>query len=977
MRTQAGFRNRGWLSVAAGVALAAGMMAGTAGAAGFTWDSDGTFANGNQDGAGTWSAANANWNNGAADVVWPNSAGNDDAATFGAGSGAAGTVTVSGSVNVNAVSFNAPGSGNYTIGGTTLTLNGTTPTITVASGLSPTINTALAGSSGFAKNGTGTLTLQQNSTFTGALILNAGTLMTGNFSNPANALGLGTLTINGGTLDLQPPNYSVSVTFGRNTTVAGNAAIVLRGTSVGSTFGTLGIGSQSLDIRGAGSGTTLTFGSTTLSGTPSFNLFSGATVNLVAVGQSVLGSGLIKNGDAPLYLTGNNSYTGNTVVNGGLLQFNGTIDGTSGRTLTVASGATVAFNSIANATLNRVVESSDAIVVALRNNSANNLDFSSSTGANLPNASLGASGNANYTGTLTPNGTTYRLGGGGATLTLPNATQLTGARSLVVAGNVALTAANDYSGATTLKAGVLTLSGTAGAISSTAGITLAGGGLQLVNSSAANAGDRVPNGNAIAAQGGAIYFNNSAAATVVYAETLGAVTVSGGKTRINLANNQNGGGGNQQTLTLTSLAQSGSGVVHFTGPSQAAPDATLNMIKNAAFGAATPAGQIIGPWATAGEATRSGLTGPTDYAVYDASGNILAANIAASTQDTWTNSANAYTVNGYDTLSVNRTMTSLRQIYQWASILDLNGKILETRSLMRMSISDDHHGWTITGGTIRQPGTAAASLFIYPGDEPAGRPLSISSTITDNTGALTLVQSAGGWLRLSGNNSYSGGTVVHEGILQIGSTTAIGTGPLTIYGGGLDSVVANLVNANNNAQNWYGDVAFTGSQNLNLGTGAVTMDASRSVTVSANTLTVGGAIGGAGFGLTKRGNGTLLLTGANTYSGVTAIHEGTLQLGTGGSLASTNIFVFGSTLRLTAKDVLPNNARLEVTGVVQLDAGVQEKIGALRLGGLEAAVNKSYGSTASAANIQNDVYFSGTGVLLVGVKPKGTVFTIR
>ena len=38
-------------------------------------------------------------------------------AVIGAGSGAAGTITVSGTVDVNTIQFNAPGSGNYTLSG--------------------------------------------------------------------------------------------------------------------------------------------------------------------------------------------------------------------------------------------------------------------------------------------------------------------------------------------------------------------------------------------------------------------------------------------------------------------------------------------------------------------------------------------------------------------------------------------------------------------------------------------------------------------------------------------------------------------------------------------------------------------------------------------------------------------------------------------------------------------------------------------
>ena len=45
----------------------------------------------------------------------------------------------------------------------------------------------------------------------------------------------------------------------------------------------------------------------------------------------------------------------------------------------------------------------------------------------------------------------------------------------------------------------------------------------------------------------------------------------------------------------------------------------------------------------------------------------------------------------------------------------------------------------------------------------------------------------------------------------------------------------------NNPQNWNGSFVFNGSNSLNMGNGAVTMNASPTVYVAANTLTVGGS----------------------------------------------------------------------------------------------------------------------------------------
>ena len=68
------------------------LLAPHAGAAILTWDSDGNAGNGATDGAGSWDTATALWFNGGSDVIWNN--GTPDQAIIGAGSGAAGTITL-------------------------------------------------------------------------------------------------------------------------------------------------------------------------------------------------------------------------------------------------------------------------------------------------------------------------------------------------------------------------------------------------------------------------------------------------------------------------------------------------------------------------------------------------------------------------------------------------------------------------------------------------------------------------------------------------------------------------------------------------------------------------------------------------------------------------------------------------------------------------------------------------------------------
>jgi outer membrane autotransporter protein len=140
------------------------------------------------------------------------------------------------------------------------------------------------------------------------------------------------------------------------------------------------------------------------------------------------------------------------------------------------------------------------------------------------------------------------------------------------------------------------------------------------------------------------------------------------------------------------------------------------------------------------------------------------------------------------------------------------------------------------------------------------------------------VKQGAGALTLSGANTHSGGTTLNAGTLNINNATALGTGTFDINGGTIDNSTAGAITlTTNNVQTWDGDFTFTGTQDLNLGTGAVTLGANRQVTTSAKTLTVGGAIGGA-FGLTKAGAGTLTLDGVNTYTGPTVVNAGTLNL---------------------------------------------------------------------------------------------------
>ena len=236
-------------------------------------------------------------------------------------------------------------------------------------------------------------------------------------------------------------------------------------------------------------------------------------------------------------------------------------------------------------------------------------------------------------------------------------------------------------------------------------------------------------------------------------------------------------------------------------------------------------------------------------------------------------------------------------------------------------IFDNANAYTVTGGaadTITlSNGIAASAISVVNGSHTINAPIVLNSAANITPGAGTILTLGGiisgaktvsfrgaGTANIAGVNTYSAGTTLFSGALSLANGAALGTGTFTISGGTIDAATA-LTVTNNNAQVWSSDFTFAGTNNLNLGTGAVSVPSPRTVTTTAGTLTVGGAISGSG--ITKAGNGTLELTGNNTYTGVTTVGSGSATAGGGGTLVLS-----GSNTAATGNINVGNGATLEL-----------------------------------------------------------------
>ncbi|MES2661352.1 MAG: autotransporter-associated beta strand repeat-containing protein [Verrucomicrobiota bacterium] len=244
--------------------------------------------------------------------------------------------------------------GNNLTAANTLTLAGTSPTVTVnalGDDMAAIINAAVAGTNGLTKAGSGTLTLAENNTYSGGTIINAGTLQVGNgintgslgsgnlvnnanfalnygygalFNLPINTIGAGTTHVISGDLRMyaQGSTGTITVDDGGNVTIWAPGAVSLSNDFVLNSFG--GGTTRGAINHDGGNGLVTLNGSITLTGDSRIGV-GGTSSNNMTVNGKVTGAGMLYVFDRATVntetrLTNNtNDYSGGTTIEQGRL----------------------------------------------------------------------------------------------------------------------------------------------------------------------------------------------------------------------------------------------------------------------------------------------------------------------------------------------------------------------------------------------------------------------------------------------------------------------------------------------------------------------------------------------------------------------------------------------------------------------------------------------------------------------------------
>lgn len=454
-----------------------------------------------------------------------------------------------------------------------------------------TIASQMASSATLIKYGAGTLDLGTNGNNTGLILdAQAGTVnlskgyavasisnissgatvkVTANAGIQTISNGANTLTINGGTFDLNGRSQALATLSGTGGLVTSGATgpvtLTVGNSTASTTFGGVienGLGTVGLTLQYGQTqiltGANTYTGATTIDNSSSIQLGNGGTTGSISPSSTIANNGgtftvsrsntvtqgtdfgtlagssakFKQTGSGITILNAANTYTGGTTVSSGTLQFAKTNSMPSSGTVSVSSGATLAVNAGGTGEFTNASSGNGSIGALLTNTGGQGGAVSLAVGATLGIDTTNATGGV----------FTYSNG-----ITNSNYGTNTLGLTKLGTGTLALTAANTYSGPTTVSTNGGTLkvdnngSTTTGKLGASSAITVNSGGTLLL--AGTGSADRITNAAPMTLAGGTVSTQGISSSS----EAMGALTLSANSV-IDF------GTGNMDTLNFASLS---------------------------------------------------------------------------------------------------------------------------------------------------------------------------------------------------------------------------------------------------------------------------------------------------------------------------------------------------------------------------------------------------------------------------------------
>ena len=651
------------------------------------------------------------------------------------------------------------------------------------------------------------------------------------------------------------------------------------------------------------------------------------------------------------------------------------------------------------------------------------------------------SGSNSYTGGTTITGGTLQLGNGGAsgsiagnvtndgtfainrsdTFAFGGVISGTGSFAQIGPGTTILTAANTYSGGTVINSGMLAVTADANLGAATGGLSFGGGTLQFLSGFTTN---RAVTLNA----GGGTFDTNGNNATLA-----GTISGSGPLTKIGAGVLTLSGSSTYSGATSVNAGTLQAGAANAFAPGSAFTVASGAMLNLNGFN------QTIGSLAGAGSVTLGSatLTTGTDNTSTTFSGTISGSGglTKIGSGALTLSGANTYSggttitagslqlgnggasgsivgnVTNNGTFAVNRSDT-----FTFGGVTSGSGAFQQNGAGTTILTAANTYtgGTTITGGTLQLGNGGAGGSIVGNVTNSSTFAINRSDMFTFGgviSGSGALQQNGAGTTILTAANTYTGGTTINAGTLQLGNGGTSGSIAGDLVNNGAFAINRSDVFAFGGVisgsgafqQNGVGTTTLTGNNtytggtalnagtlavgsNTALGTGALafasgttlqaaanglslanamTLSGADTVDTQTNALTLSGTISGSG-GLTKIGSGVLTLSGANTYSGGTTLAAGTLRLasnqalGTGALTTTGSVVDYANGVTITNPIVLNSNTtQLQVTAGTATQAGVISELNGPRplekIGGgtLVLTANNTYSgpTTVSAGTL--------------------------